>query len=104
MEAILSPMGVSSGATVKIGSIEKQVKACTKLVFTYHGQTSRTTLRVGDRQINSAKKLDELLKYAGYDKMKDMYRDLGTGIEFVMSEGKLILYLLEFTELRFSFV
>lgn len=100
---MLSPMGVSIGAKVNVGAVTFDVKQCTQLLFTYHSKSARVTFRVGERIITSPKKLDELIKYSGYNEVKEMLKDFGANIEFVMSEGKIVLYLLEFTEERFIF-
>lgn len=104
LKAILSPMGVSIGAKVNIGNPTFEVKQCTQILFTYHSRSARVTMRVGERIINDPKKIDKLLNYSGYEEVKEMLKDFGAGIEFVMSEGKIVLYLLEFTEERFIFV
>lgn len=104
LKAILSPMGVSIGSKVNIGNSTFEVEQCTQILFTYHPKSARVTMRIGEHVITSPKKLDKLLEYAGYDKVSEMLRDFGAQIEFVMYEGKIVLYLLEFTEERFIFV
>ena len=103
VKSILSPMGVSCAAEVNIGNVKMTVKSCTKIVFTYHPKKQRTTFRVGEMIINSTKKVDELLDHAGYSSHTELYKDFGADISFFMNEGKLILYLLEFTDQKFNF-